>query len=98
MKLRIGQNGLVSRAACTCLIFEIITWNLFLSFAADEKSDLAVLTRIEQIRRLSNEEAPRGYPVRLNAVVTYADLDWQILFVRDETGGIFVNPSGNTTH
>ena len=63
--------------------------------AAAEKGDLPFLTRVEQVRRLSIEESKRGYPVRLDAVVTYADLDWNMLFVQDPTGGIYVDPAGS---
>src|SRR6266487_1890058 len=56
-----------------------------------------VLDRVYQIRNLATEEAARGLPVRLRAVVTYYDataypadplsID---LFVQDASGGIFV--------
>ena len=36
--------------------------------------------------------------MRLDAVVTYADLDWRILFVQDQTGGIYVNPGETKTN
>src|SRR6185295_1881533 len=35
-----------------------------------EAGDLPILTRVEEVRRLTMEEANRGYPVRLDAVVT----------------------------
>ncbi|MGA3166766.1 MAG: PAS domain S-box protein [Terriglobia bacterium] len=52
---------------------------------------LRLLTKVEEIRNLSREESGRGYSVHVQAVVTFADLDRQILFVQDRTGGIFVD-------
>jgi len=51
---------------------------------------LPVLTQVKQIRGLSAEQARRGYPVRIRGVVTYEDLEWDLLFVQDPTGGIYV--------
>jgi PAS domain S-box-containing protein len=56
-------------------------------------ASLPTLTRVEQIRRMSIEEARRGYPVRLRAVVTYYNWDEDDLFIQDSTAGIWVNPS-----
>jgi PAS domain S-box-containing protein len=52
---------------------------------------LRLLAKVEEIRNLSREEAARGYPVHLRAVVTFADPDQQMLFVQDRTRGIFVD-------
>ncbi len=49
-----------------------------------------VLTSIEQVRRLTPEEARRSYPVHLKAVVTYFDPADPELFLQDATGGIWV--------
>ncbi len=54
-----------------------------------QRPSLPALTRVEQIRRLSPNEAKLGYPVRLRAVVTY--FDGYELVVQDPTGGIYVN-------
>ena len=57
---------------------------------------LPVLTTIQQIRSLTHDEANRGFPVRLKAVVTYDD-PTQDLFIQDHTGGIWVNcPLGSS--
>jgi signal transduction histidine kinase len=61
---------------------------------------LPVLTRVDQIRRLTNKQANLGYPVRIRAVVTYfsggdqrtaKDSPGADLFVQDSTAGIWVN-------
>src|SRR5579872_5612969 len=48
------------------------------------------LDRISQVRGLSAEEAARGLPVLLRAVVTYYDPASLELFVQDASGGIYV--------
>jgi PAS domain S-box-containing protein len=60
--------------------------------APNQPAALPVLTRVEQIRKLSPDQAARGYPVRLRGVVTYGDLNQLDLFVQDSTGGIYVDP------
>src|ERR1035438_4057294 len=66
---------------------------------------LPVLTHLAQIRQLTPEQAARGYPVRIRAVVTYYSTDGPDflgrdtymgaatpdLFVQDSTSGIYVN-------
>lgn len=49
-----------------------------------------VLTSILQIRELPLDEARTHLPVHLNGVVTYCDLGWNLLFVQDATGGVYV--------
>ncbi len=56
------------------------------------KTSLPVLTRAEQIRNLTPDQAGLGYPVRLRAVITYCDLRHADLFVEDATGSIYVDP------
>lgn len=55
---------------------------------------LAILTSIEEVRSLSEEEASRGYPVKVQGVVTYCDGEWHCMFVQDKTAGIYVSLHG----
>jgi len=55
------------------------------------KQDLPTLNEVEDVAKLSPQDAGRGYPIRLHAVVTYYDPEWHLLFVQDSTGGIFIN-------
>ncbi len=59
-------------------------------------ADAAVLTNIAQVVGLKRAAASAGVPVRLSAVVTYADLTWSLLYLQDETGTLFVLPKGIT--
>jgi signal transduction histidine kinase len=51
-------------------------------------TSVPVLTNVEQIRELSVADAGREHPVRLRGVVTFYNPP--MLFVQDETAGIFV--------
>jgi signal transduction histidine kinase len=51
---------------------------------------LPLLTTAAAIRALSPEEAGRGYPVRLNALVTFNDPEQALFFVQDKTAGVYV--------
>jgi len=56
-----------------------------------ESANLSTLTTAEQIRELTHDQANRGYPVRLRAVVTYNDPATFDYFVQDSTAGIYIN-------
>jgi len=53
------------------------------------QESLPVLTTARSIRSLSLEEAARGYPVRLEGVVTYHN-SLRFCFAQDETGPVYV--------
>ena len=53
---------------------------------------LPTLTHIDQIRRLSPEQAAQGYPVRVRGVITM-DAPAPDFFVQDATAGIYVEGS-----
>jgi two-component system, sensor histidine kinase and response regulator len=55
-------------------------------------ASLPLLQRIEQIRRLTPEEAKQGYPVRVSGIITYYDPESSVLFIEDATAGISVSP------
>jgi PAS domain S-box-containing protein len=75
--------------------------------AAQAGAALPILTRVSQIRQLTPEQAARGYPVRIRAVVTYYSptgpnflgrdtflgSGTPDVFVQDSTAGIWVNVS-----
>lgn len=54
---------------------------------------LPTLTTVGAIRKLSADEARRGYPVRIRGVVTLNSPRTSLLFVQDASGGIYVSPS-----
>lgn len=62
-----------------------------LATAAPAGPEREPLRSVREIRLLSVEDASRRDPVSVEATVTYNDPDWRVLFVQDETAGIFVN-------
>ncbi len=50
-----------------------------------------VLTKVGMIHELKTAEAERRCRVRVRAVVTYTDAPSDMLFVQDETGGVYVD-------
>jgi signal transduction histidine kinase len=68
--------------------FLVLFWSLGMSSWASAQN-LPVLTSVDQLRRLTADEAQRGYPVRIRGVIT-DDLPKPDFFVQDETAGIYV--------
>lgn len=62
------------------------------ALAQSTQPALPLLTRAEQIRQLTPEEAARGYPVRVRGVIT-DDVPSPDFFVQDATAGIYVEGS-----
>ena len=56
-----------------------------------ERPNLPLLTRMEQVRNLTLDEAKLGYPVRLRGVVTYFNPTESDLFIQDSTAGIYID-------
>jgi len=52
------------------------------------------LTSAAALRSIAPAAAKRKLPVLLNAVVTFYDPDWHLLFVQDGTAGVFVHSPG----
>jgi diguanylate cyclase (GGDEF)-like protein/PAS domain S-box-containing protein len=100
--------GSVHRALCCLkrnlgsqsapLLVLLMGWLCLASPAAGQYSPqqgrLSLLTRIDEIRRLTPEEAALQHPVRLRAVVTYYDPEPPDLFIQDSTEGIWVETTG----
>jgi signal transduction histidine kinase/ActR/RegA family two-component response regulator len=59
--------------------------------AAALQDHLPLLTRVGMIHELSAAQAELHYPVLLRAVVTYTDPAGDMLFVQDESGGVYVD-------
>jgi len=54
-------------------------------------TSLPLLTNVAQVKRLSDDEADRAYPVRLQGVITYFNAQAGLAVLQDETGGTFFN-------
>ena len=53
-------------------------------------TEAPTLADVASIRRLSPSEAAKAYPVSLQGVITYFDPNWELVFLQDESAGIFV--------
>ena len=51
---------------------------------------LRTIARLDEIHGLPPDEAKRGYPVHIQAVVTYFEPSAEDFFIQDKTGGIWV--------
>jgi signal transduction histidine kinase len=56
-------------------------------------TNLVTLTQVAQVRKLSPQEASRGYPVAIIGVVTFFDAGAYLHFVQDGTSGIYFDLS-----
>ncbi len=61
-------------------------------YMVPDRVPLPTLTTVGAIRQLAAEEARRGYPVRIRGVVTLNNPYISLMFVQDESGGIYVSP------
>lgn len=86
--LRQGRSGRVR------LFAMLLIWLLGVAVASGQApgaASLPTITRIDQIRRMTPEEAQRGYPTRIRGVVTYYNMSTDDLFIQDSTAGIWVD-------
>jgi signal transduction histidine kinase len=82
----------ISGALALCL------WAFYASAQpADTSSPPRLLTNIAQVRALSEEEAMRGYSVRLTAVVTF-EISLEYFFIHDLTNGLCVERTNASFH
>ncbi|HKR29585.1 MAG TPA: EAL domain-containing protein [Terriglobales bacterium] len=73
---------------CALWLFPVI-WAFAALVCAAERAPHPLAT-VGDVAQRELDSSPYGIPVALNAQVTYVDAEWQILFVRDKTGSIFV--------
>ena len=59
------------------------------------KSSQKSYTTIGQVLNAAPNKSLHGHPVDLNCTVTYYDKAWKILFVQDNTNGMYVNPGNH---
>jgi signal transduction histidine kinase/DNA-binding NarL/FixJ family response regulator len=58
---------------------------------ACQQASPRVLTSIEQVQKLSEEEAQRGYRVNLSGIVVYHNSDTRYMILQDSGAGLLVN-------
>jgi PAS domain S-box-containing protein len=60
--------------------------------APNQPWTLPVLTQLKEVRALTPDQASRGYPVHLRAVVTYYSYQERDLFIQDSSGSLWIDP------
>ncbi|HXE13983.1 MAG TPA: hypothetical protein VN633_17775, partial [Bryobacteraceae bacterium] len=70
-------------------------WTAVPDKLAHNKALLPVLQSCAEVRRLTFEEAARGYAVHIKAVVTYFDPNAPDLFVQDDSGALWIRWTRN---
>lgn len=95
---RILKNSNLVIIVFFCLIVSVGAGKLWgqKGHTPGEPASATVLTQVKDILELTPEEAERGQPVRIRAVVTYYDHLIPLSFVQDPTGGIFVVTPSNS--
>ncbi|MFY9854458.1 MAG: hypothetical protein WAK26_11345, partial [Terracidiphilus sp.] len=51
---------------------------------------------MQEVFLLSKTEAANAYPIELEAVITYSDPEWGLLFIQDQTGTTFIDVHGSS--
>jgi diguanylate cyclase (GGDEF)-like protein/PAS domain S-box-containing protein len=64
---------------------------------AGQPSELHTLHTVSAVFQLSRAAASKAYPIEIDAVVTYSDPDWGILFIQDRSGPTFIDVHGMGT-
>jgi diguanylate cyclase (GGDEF)-like protein/PAS domain S-box-containing protein len=99
-KTAIGHLG--GRGGFRVLVMSCILFFLFLpSLGVAEQSLPAgprrTLRTVHDLFLLNKGDAVKGYPVELEAVVTYSDPEWGLLFVQDPSGSTYIDVHGSST-
>jgi diguanylate cyclase (GGDEF)-like protein/PAS domain S-box-containing protein len=80
-------------ALCCLPILLLLAAQAF-SQAKNPDSKLRVLHTVSEVFSISKSEAARGYPIELEAVVTFSDPGWGNLFIQDRSGATFIDVHG----
>lgn len=75
------------------MIFPALTAMLILLPPALFGQSSVALTNVGQVQNFPLEKATEARPVKFQATVTFCDPEWNILFVQDETGSVYVGRS-----
>jgi diguanylate cyclase (GGDEF)-like protein/PAS domain S-box-containing protein len=95
-----GRNGWTAslRLVKSCILLILILFPAIF-FAQTEVSPgrFPILRTQSDVFKLTKAEAAQGRPIAIEAVVTYSDPEWGILFVQDQSGPTFIDVHGIAT-
>jgi diguanylate cyclase (GGDEF)-like protein/PAS domain S-box-containing protein len=78
-----------------CVLVFLLCPLLGISQARNSSVRHRTLRTLHDVFALSKAEAVKAYPIELDAVVTYSDPEWGLLFVQDQTGTTFIDVHGS---
>ena len=90
-----SERSWLRASALRCLPVLLLFTSLAFSQASDSSGRLPTLRTIHDVFALTKSQAAWAHPIELDAVVTYSDPEWGLLFVQDSTGTTFINVHGN---
>jgi signal transduction histidine kinase/DNA-binding response OmpR family regulator len=94
--LRLARNGTRRQKAASLVMAMLALSTLAAAKASAQPSrkhdSPAVLTKVNQIRSLTADQAKTKSPIHLAGIVTYHAPEYGVTFFQDETAGIFVWP------
>jgi PAS domain S-box-containing protein len=88
---RVNVWGFISRQRGEFFLNHAIYKRIQPTLDAQSSRNLPLLRSVSTVKRLSNQEAEKGYPVHLRGVITYLDRSDQATFFQDDSGGIWFN-------
>jgi diguanylate cyclase (GGDEF)-like protein/PAS domain S-box-containing protein len=86
------QRDLIPASALILLLCPLLGFS-----QARDPSAHRTLRTVHDVFAISKAEAVKAYPIELDAVVTYSDPEWGVLFVQDRTGPTFLDVHGTST-
>ena len=92
--------GLTTRAALAwlCILPAILFPNLIArSQPVAPPAPLRTIQSVRDVFLLSKAEARKAYPIEFEAVVTYSDPEWGVLFIQDQNSPTFIDVHGIST-
>lgn len=95
-----SERGRLCATALRCLavfLLLLLLPSLAVAQAHEPSRHLPTLRTIHDVFLLSKAEAAQAYPIEIQAVVTYSDPQWGLLFIQDSTGTSFIDVHGNVT-
>jgi PAS domain S-box-containing protein len=72
-----------------CICFQ---WNTIRAVAESATSAPTLISSIAQLQDLSANEAKKGLPIKLAATVLYHDVEWRVMFLKDDQRSMYLMP------
>ncbi|MBK7997563.1 MAG: PAS domain S-box protein [Verrucomicrobia bacterium] len=92
------MNAPVCRWAWVCIFLSCLRLDAQTpSSPPDRNSGVTPITTTLGVQQLAPNDAAQQLPVKIRGIVTFSQPWWRLLFVQDDTGGIFCEPAGLVT-